>query len=93
MALQDKIVALTDSNTEMGAECRVARSAANRAELERSRVEREKDILRSRAQWLDDELSRKSELLQGERRAAATLASPRTRITLAPAGSLHLGMR
>lgn len=77
VAAQDKIVALTDSSTEMGAECRVARSAANRAELERSRVEREKDIAVGRAEWLDQELARKSEILQSERRAAATQANHR----------------
>lgn len=77
LAAQDKIVALTDSSTEMGAECRVARSAANRAELEKSRVEREKDIALGRAEWLDQELARKSEILTSERRAAATQANPR----------------
>jgi hypothetical protein len=37
--LQDKIVALTDAGTEADARAHVAQAAANRAELQRSRLE------------------------------------------------------
>lgn len=39
MLLQDKIVALTDVGTEADARAHVAQAAANRAELQHSRLE------------------------------------------------------
>lgn len=39
LSLQDKIVALTDAGTEADARAHVAQAAANRAELQRSRLE------------------------------------------------------
>jgi len=68
-------VALTDAGTEADARAHVAQAAANRAELSRSRLEQEKALVESRAKWLDEELGRKSELLQSERRASSAQAS------------------
>lgn len=71
VSLQDKIVALTDAGTEADARAHVAQAAANRSELGRSRLEQEKALVESKAKWLDEELARKSELLQSERRASS----------------------
>ncbi len=68
-------MALTDAGTEADARAHVAQAAANRAELSRSRLEQEKALVESRAKWLDEELGRKSELLQSERRASSAQAS------------------
>ena len=67
-------MALTKRNTELDAKAHEAEAAGNRAALARTRVEQEKEILERQNEWLNAELTRKTEAYQLERTGATTQA-------------------
>ena len=68
--VQDKVVALTNTNTQLDAQVHEAQAAQSRAALKHTRLEQEKEILEKGSRWLSEELERKSEAFSAERRKA-----------------------
>lgn len=68
--MQDKNVALTQSNIQLETAVHDAQSAQSRAQLTQARLEQEKNIVEKANKWLNEELERKSEAFNAERRKA-----------------------
>lgn len=68
--MQDKIIALTKANAELDAKLHSSQAEQNRALLDRSRMEQEKEILEKSNAWLTEELDRKTQSTNQERRKA-----------------------
>ncbi|GJP70929.1 hypothetical protein CLOP_g1822, partial [Closterium sp. NIES-67] len=67
----DKIVALTDSRTELEGRLRTAEAEASRCKAAVTRHVQEKEILEQHLAWLREDVAAKASLLHEERRARA----------------------
>lgn len=69
-AAADRSVALTQANAQLDAQLHEAQAAASRTALTLSRLQQEKEIQAKSNAWLSQELDRKSEAFNAERRKA-----------------------
>lgn len=89
--IQDKNIALTETNAQLDAKVHDAQTAQSRAQLTQTRLEQEKQILEKGNKWLAEELERKSEAYAQERRKATdTILDLQRRLSEAESTSQRL---
>lgn len=68
-AVQDKVVALSDTNAVLDADAHEARAARSRLQQDKLKVEQQAEVLDSHNKWLEQELAGRTEAALQERRA------------------------